>query len=320
MSVAFNSFRAELCMSRQKKAFLSLIVLGLTATWLLVPSVLEYATRTSLAKLRSSDVPIYAENITGFVAGVSADTVSFSIPIKTGRKFPSHIPLLVPLRAVNASIQFNPLTSLLPFVHTRATLWEGSLNVILQKKEQATAVSGSFADIDLGRTPQFRSLGVSNGRVSGTLSELLIGRAGPIEGNADLTVSNLLIALDRFLPSIIEIEQLEISELKADIALTEAKKLKLNNFIARSNIGSVSGTGAATLSTNMAVNELSGNFKVLLNGARSIQIKKWLPLLTNGTIREDRESFTCSFQPVLCHLQPLSIHLSSSRCITARCQ
>jgi hypothetical protein len=156
--------------------------------------------------------------------------------------------------------------------------------------------------------------------VSGTLSELLIGRAGPIEGNADLTVSNLLIALDRFLPSIIEIEQLEISELKADIALTEAKKLKLNNFIARSNIGSVSGTGAATLSTNMAVNELSGNFKVLLNGARSIQIKKWLPLLTNGTIREDRESFTCSFQPVLCHLQPLSIHLSSSRCITARCQ
>lgn len=307
-------------MSRQKKAFFSLIVLGLTATWLLVPSVLEYATRTSLAKLRSSDVPIYAENITGFVAGVSADTVSFSIPIKTGRKFPSHIPLLVPLRAVNASIQFNPLTSLLPFVHTRATLWEGSLNAILQRREQATVVSGSFADIDLGRTPQFRSLGVSNGRVSGKLSELLIGRAGPIEGNADLTVSNLLIALDRFLPSIIEIEQLEISELKADIALTEAKKLKLNNFIARSNIGSLSGTGAATLSTNMAVNELSGNFKVLLNGARSIQIKKWLPLLTNGTIREDRESFTCSFQPVLCHLQPLSIHLSSSRCITARCQ
>jgi hypothetical protein len=185
---------------------------------------------------------------------------------------------------------------------------------------QATAVSGSFADIDLGRTPQFRSLGVSNGRLSGTLSELLIGRAGPIEGNADLTVSNLLIALDRFLPSIIEIEQLEISELKADIALTEANKWKLNNFIARSNIGSVSGTGAATLSTNMAVNDLSGNFKVLLNGARSIQIKKWLPLLTNGKIREDRESFGCSFQPVLCHLHPLSIHLSSSRCVTVRCQ
>lgn len=307
-------------MARPKKILVYTIPLVLLAIVLLVPTLLEYAARTGLTRLRSSGLSISAENVHGFFPGVAADTVSLSVPIATGMRFPATIPLLVPLESVRSSLTVNPFRSLLPSVETTARLWKGDIKILAYPSIAQTTLNGHISNLDLSSPPQVRSLGLLRGILNASISNIEASPDLPSSGDVSLDLSDIALSTSAFIPPILGLHLLEIYELKTSGSFEEHRVVNLSSFSARSNLLSISGKAKARLTSNLQLDELSGRFSVTMDGNDSDKLRNWLPLATNGRVSADRNSFACTLTPTSCREMAFALQIAPSRCITYSCR
>lgn len=307
-------------MTKAKKILAYTILLLLFGILLLVPTLFEYAARTGLTKLRSSGLSISAENLRGFFPGVAADTVSLSVPIATGRRFPATIPLLIPLENVRASLRATPSRSLFPAVETTARLWKGGIKILTYPSMAQTTLNAYISNLDLSGPPQVRSLGLLHGVMNASISNIEASSGLPSSGDVSLDLSDIALSTSAFIPPILGLDLLEIYELKTSGSFEEHRAINLSSFSVRSNLLSVSGKGTARFNSSLQIDEFAGRFLITMDGSDSDKIRNWLPLATNGRVSADRNSFACTLRPTSCKDKAPGLQIAPSRCIKYSCR
>ncbi len=307
-------------MAKPRKILVYTVLLVPLAVLLLVPTLLEYAARTGLTRLRSSGLSISADNVRGFFPGIAADSVSVNVPIATGRRFPAAIPLLVPLENVRSSLKASLSRSLIPPIETTARLWNGDIKIVAYSTTAQTTLNGYINNLDLSTPPLFRSFGLLRGILNASLSNIKASPALPSSGDVTLDLSDISLSTSTFIPPILGLQLLEIYELKTSGSFEEHRVINISSLSARSNLLSISGKGRARVNSSLQIDEFAGKFLITMDGSDSDKIRGWLPLVTNGRVSADRNSFACTLRPTSCRDKDPGLQITPSRCIKYSCR
>lgn len=317
-SAAFSPFQTKLTMTGKVKILTASIVVILTASILSIPAILEFSARTGLAALRKEGISLRAENLRGSLIGMSADQIHYTIPIPTGKRFPTHIPFPLMFSEVNATVSVRPLKQIIPRITLAAEVLNGHMNATVVPGFQGSSIHGTIDDVDLSSHPLLRGFGIRKGLITVSFSELIVGTESPSASHFAISLNAILVDLKNVLPSIIPLEMLEISNAKMEGAMLESGKIDLTSISLTSNVASLEGRVNGRISRERTLENLSGTVDIHLTGRDSHTLQRWLPLLTGEAVSSSRQSLSCTLFSVQCN-SSAQLRLNSRQCLTYRC-
>jgi type II secretion system protein N len=298
-----------------------LFVGALVALW---PTILTLIFQTSLSKARSSGLRIAWQGVSASYLSARAGAIEvwipgppIEVPVASGRVTLPGPALKVEINDLSIVVDPLSLIRLAPRIQAEARLYGGDFsadirNILGNKVQGELKLQG----VSLDKHPQIRALGFGGGAITIQATNLVFSPPTQtlLEGNASVQLSSLSLPARPELALIFKGERLALDSLSTTLKLSQGA-LTIEQLELSTSLGGARGRGTIILPNPEHKVRIDSNATVSLTKDGAASLGQWLPLISNGALSAENQSFSVTSASTNCSDKTLELPFGCIRVV-----